>query len=148
MFPCKTTELCKVSTGNLNASLAYPPLVSAGVMFCGLFKSNWKVIVSSQHESREKEQKSFNNLSKLLFQLIHRKRKNLWSLSVTIGTSMHSNRDQQSTPCYSLSLADREVITMLVIIIMTSSYWLWWIALNILFLNLLSNDRSAYLNWW
>lgn len=75
MFPYKSTELCKVSSGNHNASLAYPLLVAAGVIFCGLFKLHWKVMVRTQHEHREKEQKSFNNLSKLLFQLIHRKEK-------------------------------------------------------------------------
>lgn len=75
MFPCKATELCKVSSGNCNAFPAYPPLLSAGVMFCGLFKSHWKVIVRSQHEYREKQQKGFNNLSKLLFQLNTEKEK-------------------------------------------------------------------------
>lgn len=75
MFPCKATELCKVSNRNHNASLAYPPLALAGVMFCELFKSHWKVIVRNQQEYGEKEQKSFSNLSKPLFQPIDRKEK-------------------------------------------------------------------------
>lgn len=97
MFPCKTVEICMVSNGNCNASPEYPPLVSAGVMFCALFRSHWKVVVRSQHEYGESEQKNFSNLSKLLFQLIYRRKKlksfnNNWQVN-------ELNIDQQSTPC-------------------------------------------------
>lgn len=126
MFLCKTTELCKVSSGNHNASPAYPPLASAGVMFCELFKSHWKVIVRSQHEYGENEQKSFSNLSKLLFQLIHRKEKKKKQNHLKFLSSYWQvnelNIDQQSTPCYILSLTNKNVLTTLVIIMMTSSY--------------------------
>lgn len=64
-----------VSNGNCNVSPAYPPLVSAGVMFCALFKSHCKVVVRSQQEYGEKEQKNLSNLSKLIFQLIYRRKK-------------------------------------------------------------------------
>lgn len=149
MFPCKTTELCKISNGNHNASPAYPPLASAGVMFCELFKSYWKVIVRSQHEYEEKEQKSFSNFSKLLFQLTHRKeKKNTWKSLNNYWQVNDLDLDHQSIPRYTLSLANRNILTMLVIMKMISSYWLWWMALDILFLTLQSNGRNITLNWW
>ena len=63
-----------VSNGNRNASPAYPPLESAGVIFFELLKLHWKVVVRSQHGWR-KGTKEFQELTQTAISTYIQKKK-------------------------------------------------------------------------